>query len=108
MNVELVQKPASNEKHEWALCTIHTANKQVKHRDGVLEKRRERVVQDQIELQGFDHVKLALKDILVLERVRGLVFIHAIYRVSTTNTHNPSTIKNLKLSLSQQGHILEV
>jgi hypothetical protein len=45
----------------------------------VLQQRTEGMVQDQIELQRLDHVELAFQNVLVLERVHGLVFIHASY-----------------------------
>lgn len=41
----------------------------------VLQQRRKRVMQDQIELERLDHVKLALEDVLLLVCVHGLIFV---------------------------------
>lgn len=42
-----------------------------------LQQGRERVVQDEVELERLDHVELALEDVLLLVRVHGLVLVDA-------------------------------
>lgn len=46
------------------------------HMSHSLQQRRERVVEDEVELQRLDDVEFALQNVLVLERVHGLVFVH--------------------------------
>lgn len=80
MELELVEEPGGNthalrpvalrlQVRRTSLC------KRDEKSAYALEQRRERVVEDEVELERFDNVELALEDVFVLERVHRFVFI---------------------------------